>query len=71
MLMDNHTSHVTLEFIELANENHIRPFPLIPHLTHVMQSSPPRAFATVNSGSGTPGSDGEVVFGTDVDTLVR
>jgi hypothetical protein len=38
MLMDNHGSHVTPEFIALANENHIRPFPLIPHLTHCMQS---------------------------------
>jgi hypothetical protein len=37
MLMDNHGSHVTPEFIELANENHIRPFPMIPHLTHCMQ----------------------------------
>lgn len=37
MLMDNHGSHCTPEFIALANENHIRPYPLIPHLTHCMQ----------------------------------
>ncbi len=35
--MDNHGSHRTPEFIKLANENHIRPFPFIPHLTHCMQ----------------------------------
>ena len=37
MLMDNHGTHCTPEFIKLANENHIRPLPLIPHLTHCMQ----------------------------------
>jgi hypothetical protein len=37
MLMNNHESHITSEFIALANENHIRPFSLIPHLTHCMQ----------------------------------
>jgi hypothetical protein len=37
MLMDNHKSHETPEFINLANANHILPFPLIPHLTHCMQ----------------------------------
>lgn len=37
MLMDNHGSHTTPEFVDLANENHIRPYPLIPHLTHCMQ----------------------------------
>ena len=37
MLMDNHGSHLTPEFIQLANENHIRPYPLIPHMTHCMQ----------------------------------
>ena len=37
MLMDNHGSHCTPEFVLLANENHIRLFPLIPHLTHCMQ----------------------------------
>jgi hypothetical protein len=37
MLMNNHGSHVTPEFIALVNENHIRPFPFIPHLTHCMQ----------------------------------
>jgi hypothetical protein len=35
--MDNHGTHMTPEFIALANDNHIRPFPLIPHLTHCMQ----------------------------------
>ena len=30
-------SYCTPEFIKLANENHIRPLPLIPHLTHCMQ----------------------------------
>ena len=37
MLMDNHGTHCTPEFIKLANKNHIRPLPLIPHLTHCMQ----------------------------------
>ena len=37
MLMDNHGSHCTPEFINLANDHHIRPYPLIPHLTHCMQ----------------------------------
>ncbi len=37
MLMDNHGSHLTPEFISLTNDNHIRPYPLIPHLTHCMQ----------------------------------
>ena len=37
MLMDNHGSHATPEFVDLANENHIRPYLLIPHLTHCMQ----------------------------------
>ena len=37
MLMDNHGTHCTPEFIKLANENHIRPLLLIPHLTHCMQ----------------------------------
>ena len=35
--MDNHGSHVTPEFVLLANENHIRPYPLIQHLTDCMQ----------------------------------
>jgi hypothetical protein len=38
MLMNNHDSHVTSEFIALINENHIRFFSLIPHLKHCMQS---------------------------------
>jgi len=40
MLMDNHgshNSHNTPEFITSANENHILPYPLLPHLTHCMQ----------------------------------
>ena len=37
MLMDNHGSHCTPEFINLANDHHIRPYSLIPHLTHCMQ----------------------------------
>ena len=37
MLMDNHESHCTHEFVTLANDNHIRLYPLIPHLTHCMQ----------------------------------
>ena len=37
MLMDNHGNHCTPEFVLLANQNHIRPYPLIPHLTHCMQ----------------------------------
>ena len=38
LLMDNHGSHETPEFIQLANENHILPYPLLAHLTHCMQS---------------------------------
>lgn len=37
MLMDNHGSHITPKFIQLANKNHIRPYLFIPHLTHCMQ----------------------------------
>ena len=37
LLIDNHGSHTTPEFSLLANENRIRPFPFIPHLTHCMQ----------------------------------
>jgi hypothetical protein len=37
MLMDSHGSHLTPEFITLANDNHIRHFTLIPHFTHCMQ----------------------------------
>ena len=37
LLMDNHSSHVTPEFVLLARENHIRPYPLIQHLTDCMQ----------------------------------
>jgi hypothetical protein len=38
MLMNNHESHMILEFIAFANENLIRSFSLIFHLTHCMQS---------------------------------
>jgi hypothetical protein len=38
MLMNNHESHITFEFIVLVNENYIRLFSLIFHLTHCMQS---------------------------------
>jgi hypothetical protein len=38
MLMNNHESHIIFEFIAFANENHIRSFSLILHLTHCMQS---------------------------------
>ena len=31
MLIDNHGSHCTPEFIAFANDNHIRPYPLIAH----------------------------------------
>ena len=37
LLMDNHGSHEIPEFLKLANENCILPYPLIPHLTHCMQ----------------------------------
>ena len=37
LLMDNHESHETGKFLKLANDNHILPYPLIPHLTHCMQ----------------------------------
>ena len=37
MLLDNHGSHDTPEFIKLTNENWIRPYPLILHLPHCMQ----------------------------------
>ena len=35
--MDNHGSHCTEEFIEMANKNMIRPYPLIAHCAHCMQ----------------------------------
>jgi hypothetical protein len=38
MLINNHESRIIFEFIALANENHIRSFSLIFHLTHCMQS---------------------------------
>lgn len=37
MLMNDHGSHCTPEFMALADENHIRPFPFIPNLKHCMQ----------------------------------
>jgi hypothetical protein len=37
LFMDNHGSPETVEFIKLANDNHILPYPLIAHLTHCMQ----------------------------------
>ena len=37
LLMNNHGSHETAEFVKLANENHILSYPLIPYLTHCMQ----------------------------------
>lgn len=37
MLMDNHGSHCTPEFIRLANENHICLYLFISYLTHCMQ----------------------------------
>ena len=36
MFMNNHDSHVISEFILLANENRIRLFSFIFHLTHIM-----------------------------------
>jgi hypothetical protein len=38
MFMNNHDSHTISEFISLINENHIRSFSFISHLTHCMQS---------------------------------
>jgi hypothetical protein len=38
MLMNNYESHITSEFISIVNENHIKSFSLISHLTHCMQS---------------------------------
>ena len=37
LLMDNHESHETAEFLKLANDNHILSYSLISHLTHCMQ----------------------------------
>lgn len=37
MLMDNHGSHITPEFITLANANRICPYLFISHLTHCIQ----------------------------------
>jgi hypothetical protein len=34
ILINNHESHIIFEFIVLANENYIRSFSLIFHLTH-------------------------------------
>ncbi len=38
MNMNNHESRLTFEFISLINDNHIRLYSLISHLTHCMQS---------------------------------
>ena len=37
LLMDNHNSHITPEFILLANRNNVIPFSFPAHLTHCMQ----------------------------------
>jgi hypothetical protein len=37
LLMINHGSHENPQFVLLANQNHIRPFSFIPHLTHCKQ----------------------------------
>ena len=37
LLMDNHGSHITPEFILLANRNNVIPFSFPAHLTHCMQ----------------------------------
>jgi hypothetical protein len=37
LLMDNHGTHETLEFVKLANSNNILPYPLVPHSSHFMQ----------------------------------
>ena len=37
LIMDNHSSHVTAELIELAITNHVVIIMLIPHTTHRMQ----------------------------------
>jgi hypothetical protein len=37
LLMDNHGSHETPEFIRLANSHNILPYPLLPHSSHFMQ----------------------------------
>jgi hypothetical protein len=37
ILMDNHNSHITPEFILLANRNNVIPFSFPAHLTHCMQ----------------------------------
>ena len=38
LLMNNHESHETAEFLKLANDNHILSYSLLSHLTHCMQS---------------------------------
>src|SRR5438034_4374719 len=38
LLMNNYESYETAEFLKLANDNHILPYSLIPHLTHCIQS---------------------------------
>jgi hypothetical protein len=35
--MDNHGSHETGEFVQLANLNHILPYPFLAHASHYMQ----------------------------------
>lgn len=37
LLMDNHGSHMTQEFSDLANAHNIRPYPILAHLSHCMQ----------------------------------
>jgi hypothetical protein len=37
LLMDNHSSHTSDEFVLLANKYNIKPYPFPPHCTHILQ----------------------------------
>ena len=46
MLMNNHENHCIHEFVKFTNDNHIRLYLLIPHLSHCMQSLDVDVFQT-------------------------
>jgi hypothetical protein len=47
--MDNHGSYTTPKFIQLANNNYILPYPLLPHLTHCIQPLDIGVFQTLQT----------------------
>ena len=47
LLMDNHRSHLTAEFVNLARQNNIVPFTFPAHLTHCMQPCDVKLFLAI------------------------